>query len=235
MSEDSLFQSTLRELFTRHIITTVIETGTFIGKGSTRTIANAFPANRPPQRYFTIEANLAFHLLARFNLRHWGFVKPLWGATIAQEEALQFIQKDEAIHHHERYPAVFIDDIQNPAGFYTAELEGKLGSHPLVNLTAWFGKTFLTRPEDLLHQLLLQWGDQRPLIVLDSAGGIGWLEYQTVRDTLGTKPYWLILDDIHHLKHFRSLTDVQNRPDFRVIEYSLEHGWLVAEHLASQS
>lgn len=232
MSDDELFQETLQKLFAQHRIDTIIETGTFIGKGSTRTISQAFPAARPPKNYFTIEANLAFHILACFNLRHWNFVKPLWGATVAKEKALRFIQNDESLRHHERYPAVFIDDLQDPVGFYTAEIEGKLGGHPLVNLTAWFGDTFLNRPEDLLYQLLLKWQDSAPLVVLDSAGGIGWLEYQTVRDTLGNKPYWLILDDIHHLKHFRSLADVQSRSDFQIIQYSLEHGWLVAEHLA---
>ncbi|RRA98718.1 hypothetical protein [Larkinella rosea] len=232
MSTDERFKQTLRNLFRQHRISYIIESGTFIGTGSTRTIAQAIPKNRPPESYFTVEANLAFHTLSRFNLMRWNFIKPLWGNTIARQDAVRFIQQDEALHHHERYPDVYIDTTDNPVQFYTDEVEGRLGNNLIINLVAWFGNTFLTRRENLLKELLQQYGHEKPLVILDSAGGMGWLEYQTVRDTLRGKPYWLILDDIHHLKHFRSFEDVKTRADFRIIDSSLQHGWLVAEHLA---
>ncbi|WP_019989159.1 hypothetical protein [Rudanella lutea] len=232
MSKDTLFRQTLIDLFANNPIDYVIETGTWLGTGSTQTLATAFPANRPPKAYYTIEGNLTFHTIARFNLRKWSFVKPLWGDTVAKDKALAFIRQDEVLKNHEKYPDVFIDTLDNPVQFYTNEVEGKLGKNLIISAVDWFGNSFLNRPQDLLHQLVLRHRDDRPLVLLDSAGGIGWLEYQTVRDTLGNRPYWLILDDIHHLKHFRSLADVQTRPDFRVIAHSLQHGWLVAEHLA---
>ena len=232
MSTDELFRQTLTDLFQTNTVDYVIETGTWLGTGSTQTLARAFPANRPPKAYYTIEGNLTFHTLARLNLLKWNFVKPLWGDTVAKETALAFIRQDDVLKEHEKYPDVFIDTLDNPAQFYTNEVEGKLGKNPVISAVDWFGNTFLNRPQDLLRQLVHQHRDDRPLVLLDSAGGIGWLEYQTVRDTLGNRPYWLVLDDIHHLKHFRSLADVQARPDFRVIEHSPKHGWLVAEHRA---
>ena len=231
MSKDDLFRQTLTDLFQKNAIDYVIETGTWLGTGSTRTLANAFPANRPPKAYYTIEGNLTFHTIARFNLLKWSFVKPLWGDTVAKDKALAFIKQDEVLKEHEKYPDVFIDTLDDPAQFYTNEVEGKLGKNPVISVVDWFGNMFLNRPQDLLQQLVHKHRDDRPLVLLDSAGGIGWLEYQTVRDTLGNRPYWLILDDIHHLKHFRSLADVQSRSDFRIIEKSLQHGWLVAEHV----
>jgi len=231
MSTDPVFKETLRRLFAEHDIDYVIETGTWLGTGSTRTLARAFRPNRPPRAYFTIEGNLTFHLIARLNLARWKFVRPLWGNTVARDKALAFIRQDAALRQHEHYPDVFIDDTNDPVAFYTNEIAGKLGKNALISAVDWLGDTFLTRREDLLQTLLVRHGDHRPLVLLDSAGGIGWLEYQIVRDTLGNRPYWLILDDIHHLKHFRSFADVQTRPDFRVIDHSLADGWLVAEHL----
>ncbi|QMW02393.1 hypothetical protein [Spirosoma foliorum] len=232
MSTDERFKETLHQLFTQNQIDYIIETGTWLGTGSTKTIATTVEGKHQPKAYYTIEGNLTFHTIARFNLRKWDFVKPLWGDTVAKEQALKFIQQDEALHHHEAYPDVFIDTLDNPVQFYTNELEGKLGKNPVINAVDWFGSTFLHRKEDLLRSLLLRHQDLRPLVLLDSAGGIGWLEYQTVRNTLANRPYWLILDDIHHLKHFRSFADVQQRDDFRVIDYSVADGWMVAEHLA---
>lgn len=233
MSTDGRFRSRLEQLFAQHPIDYIIETGTWLGTGSTRTIARAIGHNHPPKAYYTIEANLTFHALARFNLRQWTFVKPLWGDTVTQEKALQFIRQDDALRHHEQYPDVFIDTLDNPVQFYSDEVEGRLGNNPVINLVDWLGSTLLTRPADLLATLLTRHRDDPLLVVLDSAGGIGWLEYQTVRDTLGNRPYWLILDDIHHLKHFRSFQDVQQRADFRLIDHSLADGWMMAEHLAN--
>ena len=232
MSTDERFRTTLEQLFAGQPIDYVIETGTWLGTGSTKTLASLMERNHRPKAYYTIEGNLTFHTIARFNLLKWDFVKPLWGDTVAKEQALQFIQHDEALHHHDQYPEVFIDTLDNPVQFYTDEVEGKLGKNPVINTVDWFGNTFLHRKEDLLRTLLLRLRNEPLLVLLDSAGGIGWLEYQTVRDTLGNRPYWLILDDIHHLKHFRSFADVQQRSDFRMVDYSLADGWMVAEHLA---
>lgn len=231
MSTDERFRKQLEQLFAQNKIEYIIETGTWLGTGSTRTISKVIENNHHPKAYYTIEGNLTFHTIARFNLRQWDFVKPLWGDTVSKEKALLFIQQDDVLRHHEQYPDVFIDTLTDPVQFYTDEIEGRLGKNLIINAVDWFGNTFLKRKEDLLSELLVRHRDDRPLVLLDSAGGIGWLEYQTVRDTLGNRAYWLILDDIHHLKHFRSLADVQQRDDFRMIDFSLPDGWMIAEHL----
>lgn len=232
MSEDAQFNQTLQTLFAENQIDYIIESGTYLGTGSTRSVLKAIPANRPPKAYYTLEANPTFHLISRFNLMRWPFVKPIWGNTIPREKALSFIEQDEVLRHHERYPDVFIDTLVNPVEFYTNEIKGHWNGNIILKTVGWLSDHLLTRPENLLEKLLREVIDQQPLILLDSAGGTGWLEYQTVRDVMGKKPYWLILDDIHHLKHFRSFADVQHRPDFRLVAHSLPDGWMVAEHLA---
>jgi hypothetical protein len=46
------------------------------------------------------------------------------------------------------------------------------------------------------------------------------------------KSYYLVLDDIHHLKHFRSKEYIENHPEeFNLISMDIEAGWLIAKSL----
>jgi len=83
-------------------------------------------------------------------------------------------------------------------------------------------------PERLLELLLEKHRQDRPLICLDSAGGIGWLEFQEVLRLQAGYPFLLFLDDINHVKHYRSKVYVETTPRFDVIGSDLEEGWMVA-------
>ena len=84
--------------------------------------------------------------------------------------------------------------------------------------------------ENLLAKSLERVRDERPLVVLDSAGGTGWLEFTTLRETMGARPYVLLLDDVHHLKHFRSLQHVRRDGAFEILGLDEMHGWMLALH-----
>jgi hypothetical protein len=47
---------------------------------------------------------------------------------------------------------------------------------------------------------------------------------------MGNAEYMLLLDDVHHLKHFRSLRDIRINKSFEILALNLEHGWLLARH-----
>ena len=70
------------------------------------------------------------------------------------------------------------------------------------------------------------------LIVLDSAGGVGHMEFQITDELMKNKAYYLLLDDIHHLKHFRGYDIIKNRDDFSIIDASDKNGWVLAYHNA---
>ena len=72
--------------------------------------------------------------------------------------------------------------------------------------------------------------EHKPLIVLDSAGGIGYLEFQTVLKVMGNSEYFILLDDIHHLKHFRSARDIKTDKSFEILGLEQHHGWMLAHH-----
>jgi hypothetical protein len=73
-------------------------------------------------------------------------------------------------------------------------------------------------PEDLLFPLINN--SSKQLIFLDSAGGIGYIEYLKVmslqKDLLKNKV--LVLDDIYHVKHYRSVLDLEQK-GHKVIKY----------------
>lgn len=235
MADDGGLGPVLARVVREQRITHVIETGTYLGTGSTRMLAEAFPRERPPRSFVTIEANWSSWRAAKANLEAYPFVTPLWGRTVGRSEALAFIRSDEVLRHHERWPEVFIDDTRHPVTSYSRELKGRLGGRP----RAWRDVAAFVRDrmrdysgENLLPKYLLAACTERPLVLLDSAGGIGFLEFQTVLRIMLDAEYTLVLDDTHHVKHFRSLEHIRHDPAFEIIADSAEHGWIVASHAA---
>jgi hypothetical protein len=84
--------------------------------------------------------------------------------------------------------------------------------------------------EELQRRLLRRHQGDRPLIHLDSAGGIGYLEFKIVKEIMRGHVFWLLLDDIHHLKHFRSFSDIQSDPSFQIIAHDSINGWVLAKY-----
>jgi hypothetical protein len=233
MVDDSGLAPVLARVIAESGISHVVETGTYLGTGSTRMLAAAFPIDRPPESFITIEANWSSWCAARDNLAAFPFVTVLWGRTIRRRAALEFVRTDDALRHHERWPDVFIDDTKHPVKSYSRELRGRLGGRPRgLRLMARFGRDRLRcfSGEDLLARSLLAVRERRPLILLDSAGGIGWLEFQTVLREMGATAYTIVLDDTHHVKHFRSLAHIRGDAAFTILNESEEHGWVVARH-----
>jgi hypothetical protein len=137
---------------------------------------------------------------------------------------------DEAIKNHHAYPDIWIDDVDDPAAFYSAEIMGTMLVQQHDNAAAPAGNEFLWDGEGLLARACALHRRHKPLIVLDPAGGIGYLEFRTATSAMADAEYTLLLDDTHHLKHFRSARDVEADPRFRVLAHSHEQGWLLAHH-----
>lgn len=268
MSKDSLFIATLEKLFADNEITNVIESGTYLGLGSTTLLAEAIiKSKKPYPNFITIEVDKWIYSRAVRNLEKYKFITPKWGLSVSAEEAEKFIQTDEAILNHEAYPEIFIDHTDNPIQAYVEEIKGHLSpsllkriKRRLISPKEIFTKEFLGRiipilkedvfgriisrfqekvtrrfnatfEENILAHIIKDISHTYPLFLLDSAAGIGYFEFQTVNKLMGGKPYFLILDDIHHLKHFRSYRDISKETgSYTILQKSLEHGWLVAKY-----
>jgi len=209
MVEDLSFVECLLQLPHTHIL----ETGTFRGEGSTQMLAYL-----KPQVLITIERDKENHRIASENLVKFPFIQCLHGLSVNKKEAVDFIKQDEAISNHEAYPDVWIDDIKDPVKFYTKEMNGTLFSKGAKEKVE----------EDWIRRLLPLMADFHPMILLDSAGGIGLLEFQIVREIMGDRSYTVIFDDTHHLKHFRSRQLVLDSPDFQLMYEG--DGCIVSRH-----
>lgn len=235
MVQDVEFKAQLLQVISSKGITHFLETGTFNGLGSTTMVSEAIlEAGVPVEVFYTLERDPFFFEQAKTNLARFPFVKPVCGLSVDEEEAIRFLENDDFLAHHERYPDIFIDDLVDPRGFYIREVRGNLSGMNKSNSGpfAWFKNLFSAPPPgpetNLLEKLAGKIADHKPLILLDSAGGIGYLEFKTVMKVMKGKAFTLILDDTHHIKHWRSRRDVVNDADFTVLYDSSQHGRIIA-------
>jgi len=231
MTGSSGLRECLIELLTNNRITHVLESGTFDGRGSTTFIAESFSVPAYPEVFITIEANWNSWRLAKRNLALFPFVDPVWGTTVTTRDAIEFIQSDDFLHNHEDYPDIFIDNIDDPVRFYTDEIEGKLDggrAHTSEVRAMSSDRNLYYMGDDLLARYLPDFRGKQPFIILDSAGGIGYLEFITVQRLMQDQPYFLLLDDIHHIKHYRSYRDVRRAPACEIIGVDENEGWMLA-------
>ena len=186
----------------------IIETGTYLGTGSTKMLASL-----KPKKLYTIECSYKNYSQAKENLKDFPFVECLHGLSVDSQEAIKFMERNPQIFEDD----VFIDDA-NPMEFYTNELMGMLNG----------GERVEGMRENILSELLPKVADDNPLVLLDSAGGIGLFEFFMVREIMGDKPYILVLDDTHHVKHHRSKIIIQKDPSFQIVYNDDIHGRLIA-------
>lgn len=194
----------------------VIESGTYLGTGTTRALLRALGARRP-RRFVTIEVSASLLRQARTNLADAPWIECVWGMSIRREEAIEFVKNDSFLRELDPNLDIFVDFLPDPAAGYLAELQGGLG-----------GESSSDAPDGLLEQLLPLHAEDRPLVALDSAGGVGYLEFRETVRLLGENPYGLFLDDINHVKHYRSKLHIEADPAFTVVDTSWDEGWMVA-------
>jgi len=223
----------LRETLSRQRISHVLETGTYLGLGSTTFAAESFPASSPPEVFVTIEVNWVSWREAKRNLRRFPFVTPLWGRTVAAKTALEFLENDHVLRNPDRYPDIFIDDTRDPVRFYRNEILGALGGAHKGRRQAmrWlFDRVFSYAGGDLLEKYLVRFQTKDPLIIMDSAEGIGFLEFSILERVMQNHSYLLLLDDINHIKHFRSCEHIKKDQQFSILGLDESRGWLLAKH-----
>jgi len=233
MSTSADFVDALSEVFASGKCLSILETGTYKGLGSTKVIADIVDRKKVNLNYFyTLEVDKTFYTEALKNLSLYPFVQVLWGMSVNKKEAIRFINNDEILDNHETILDVYIDVLNNPKLFYINEINGNLSnSH-----TNYFKKiiNIFTQSypmENCFRRIIPILREDNPLFVLDSSGGIGYLEFNLVKELMGNKSYYLVLDDVHHLKHFRSLIDIKKDKKFEILCENLEHGWVIAKYL----
>ena len=216
IQEGSEFETGLRELILSIKPGTVIETGTYIGTGTTRIITSALrDAGLVGTTFYSIECNPNHYQQALLNLEQGGllpFVKPLLGLSVPRT----ILPTIEKIHD---------ETVRNIAG------NDIFVDHQEQNRVALYHREtyFPDIPDDLLGTCLEKFGSPPNLILLDSAGHMGNVEFNYVIERLKGECY-VVLDDIHHVKHNRSFKQIQSDQRFKLLTSSREKfGFCIAK------
>jgi hypothetical protein len=182
-----LFSETIKKLIKENEIEEVIETGTFNGLGSTMVFAKI------GIKIQTIESCLASFFAAKENLKDYPNVILHHAASLKIDEMVDFIEKDDFYFSQEiKDKNISIDGgEQDPKEFYKREVNGFDFSAP--------------PEEDVLFNLINN--SKKQLVFLDSAGGVGFLEFKKFMSLPEDfkKNKVLVLDDVSHIKHYRSI------------------------------
>ena len=159
----------------------IIETGSYKGLGSTL----VFAKTKIP--VISIECNKDYAMKARKNLKNYHNVIILNAHSLKKKELIKFIN-----NYKYKYPKNVKREVDDKF-FYQYKNE--------INVNSDF--------ENALPFLINN--DKRQIVFLDSAGGVGYLEFKTFmklpKKFLRNKI--LILDDVMHVKHYRSIKDLK--------------------------
>ena len=183
----NLFSQIMENLIKENKIEEVIETGTFNGLGSTMIFAKIGIKTQ------TIESCLSSFFAAKDNLKNYSNVILHHGSSLKIQEMLDFIDQDDFYSSSEiKIQNISIDGGSVDAkSFYKDEVTG-------------FGYSAPPK-EDILFNLINN--SKKQLVFLDSAGGVGFLEFKKFMsiDESFRKNKILVLDDVAHIKHYRSV------------------------------
>lgn len=213
----------LRELILSHRPRTIVETGTFRGCGTSSILAGALEETGGDVEMHTIEVNPKNYRSAcrHFRAKGWlrgydwipwrkhGFLQAWCGLSLPRSG----LPSKEVIHARCREA--------EKNGFYVDFPENRREED--YNRETGFGGK-----DDLLRKCLARMNQRPDLVLLDSAGHVGWEEFQVFcQEVKG--PCWLVLDDVFHIKHAASLEAMKKDPRFRILRLEKEKfGYCIA-------
>lgn len=195
--KDSVFGKAIYELFKRTRPTKIIETGTYVGTGSTNTIASAIQSLELKSTFFSIEVNPQFIEKARKNLGQLNdYVSLVHGLSVPR----QMLPTSEQLKN---------DMILNP------EFDDILVDHREgVRVNRYMAETGFIHSSDEMLKICLERFHYFPdFVLLDSGGHVGNLEFNYLISMLRGECF-IALDDIFHVKHHKSFLQIQNDKRF---------------------
>lgn len=182
LSVDLEFKKTVNMLINKYAIEQIIETGIGFGKGSTLIFA------KTDLPVFAIECNAQHIGMAKKHLKDYPNVSILHGYSLKHKEMIKFIFKDNV---YEKYPKLKREGGNKAPLFYLQEISCHAPA------------------ENLLARLISN--NKRQLVLLDSSGGVGYLEFKKFMSIDYLKNKVLMLDDVRHVKHYRSVKELKKK------------------------
>ncbi|MBF0537078.1 MAG: hypothetical protein HQL03_02370 [Nitrospirae bacterium] len=186
----------------------IVETGTYLGTGSTAIIASTLKELAIEDCvFYSIEVNPFHYKHAVENLTESkliDYVTPVNGLSIARNLLPKMEEIEEKLVRNLEFEDIFVDHKQEDRSIL------------------YFNETnFEDLPDDLLGKYIAEFDYQPDFIMLDSAGHIGFIEFSYVVSIL-KGPCVFAIDDIYHVKHHKSLLAMRSDKRFEIIKESKE-------------
>lgn len=170
------------------VITKVIETGTFQGLGTTKAVLNGMRAHGMEYDFISLEPNPEHYRQALANNIGASGLHILNGYSIKKEMVPTDFTFDVPAH-------IIVDHKEKDRdALYRKELS--------------FNVDY-----DLLPHAINAFNGLPELVILDSAGAVGFIEFKYLMSLLPTHEFWLVLDDIRHVKHYNSFEVIKSTPE----------------------
>ncbi|HUI10191.1 MAG TPA: glycosyltransferase [Bacteroidota bacterium] len=200
---DSAFARAVRSVFSGHRPSKLVETGTFIGKGTTTVIASALrDLGIADARFYSIEVNPGLHAIARKNLEASGlspFVQLLNGLSVPRRLLPGRDDIEDRTVRNVGVEPVYVDH------------------DPSDRVERYFAETdFPDVPDDLLGRVMSIFGGKPDFVLLDSGGHMGFIEFTYLLSLIRGECF-IALDDIFHVKHQRSFRQMSSDSRFEII------------------
>lgn len=187
------FNQALTNIIAHQGITQVIETGTYLGTGTTQAILKGLKQHGKKFTFFSLEVNPTHYRQAVMNI---GVVDGLYLLNKLSVPKEQLPKEVTFID----YPDHVIVDHQEKVRekLYLAEVNYNVPDKGLQECLSAFGEL------------------DTALIVLDSAGIVGMQEFDEVLNhAKGT--FFLALDDTNHVKHYKTVERIRQDSRFEVV------------------
>ena len=192
MSSGQEFNKALESLVASNGITKVIETGTYHGLGTTSAIIRGLQSHGKEFKFFSIEVNPDNFKKAVLNLGQVDGVYLLNGLSISKSELPKVVEFTD-------FPEWVVVD-------YKEE----------VRSTAYTQEVSYNVRDNQLYECLKVFEGSPELVVLDSAGHLGELEFdELMRYVRGE--FYLALDDTNHVKHYKTVQKIEQDDRFRIV------------------
>lgn len=206
----SEFSQTLRRVLGDRRPRRILETGTHLGTGTTRIIGQAIAeAKLMDATFISIEVNPDYFHQAQQNTA--GLRVELRNGLSVPRRLLPTPEQVRRDYIENVDSAVFVDHAEaDRVRNYLSETD------------------FPGRPDDLLGKALRAWAGKPDFLLLDSAGHMGFVEFQYALTLLKGR-CTLMLDDTRHVKHHRSVQFMKNDPRFTIeVESAEKFGYVLA-------
>ncbi len=216
VDSESDFRNTIFEVINKYKPSKLLETGTYLGEGTTRIIIEALQNTGINNfEFYSIEINPNNLQQARFNLDRRGLlnkVNLMNGLSVPKKLLPTLDEINKYTVENIEFNNIIIDH---------HEQERALRYYQETN--------FIDAEDDLIDKVLQKFNYEPDFILLDSAGHIGNIEFNYAISKIKIKCI-IALDDANHLKHYKSYLQIKDDKRFRIIKKSDEKfGFVVAE------